>query len=191
MSNHTRFADSWYSGVHGKDAQDGGEMVAFTIASHVGDAASRVGGAISIQTTSQEVGDVSNQMRVAAHAGVQGGADSSSRGNCSSSSGSDHGMADVAVVEQVEWSENTLARAISMKTMERLWILCRSELGELGVGEPCNRPKTGKVWSTRWCYRRKGDAVRCRLVVRQFREGTGPSVHAGTADFSVTFMHTQ
>ena len=85
-------------------------------------------------------------------------------------------------------------------------------MGELGVGEPCNRPKTGEVWSTRWCYRRKGDAVPSRLVVRQFREGTDPSVHAdtpgpaaarilltfsaicslfaATADFSVAFMHT-
>ena len=42
-------------------------------------------------------------------------------------------------------------------------------MGELGVGEPCDRPKTEKVWSTR-CYRRKGDAVRSRLVVRQFSE---------------------
>ena len=72
-------------------------------------------------------------------------------------------------------------------------------------GEPCDCPKTGKVWSTRWCYRRKGDTVRSQLVVRQFREGTDPSVHAGTplltlsaicslsvatADFSVPFMHT-
>ena len=55
-------------------------------------------------------------------------------------------------------------------------------MGELCVGEPCDRPKKGKVvWSTRWCYRRKGDAVRSRLVVRQFREGTDPSVHAGTS----------
>ena len=50
-------------------------------------------------------------------------------------------------------------------------------MGELSVGEPCNRPKTGKVWSTWWCHRRKGDAVR---VVRQFRAGTDPSAHAGT-----------
>ena len=83
---------------------------------------------------------------------------------------------------------------------------------ELGVGEPRDRPKTGKVWSTRWCYRRKGDTVRSRLVVKHFREGTDPSVHAGTpgpaaarilltlsaisslfaatADLSVAFMHT-
>ena len=53
-------------------------------------------------------------------------------------------------------------------------------MDEFGVGEACNRPKKGKVWSTRWCYRRKGDAVRSRLVVRQSREGTDSSVHAGT-----------
>ena len=29
-------------------------------------------------------------------------------------------------------------------------------MGELGVGEACDRPKTAKVWLTRWCYRRKG-----------------------------------
>ena len=112
----------------------------------------------------------------------------------------------------------TLTRGISMKTMERLWIVRAGVeremafMGELGVGEPWNRPKTGKVWSTRWCYRRKGDAVRSRLVVRQFRGGTDPSVHAdtpgpaaarillilsaiyslfaATADFSVAFMQT-
>ena len=37
--------------------------------------------------------------------------------------------------------------------------------GELGVGEPCDRPMTGKVWSTRWCYRRKSDTVRSRVMV--------------------------
>ena len=50
------------------------------VASHVGGAASRVGGAVSIQTTSEapgiapissQGGDVSNQIRVATHAGVQ------------------------------------------------------------------------------------------------------------------------
>ena len=138
----------------------------------------------------------------------------------------DHDMSDVAVVEHphphedeehVEWEhpekvyfdedDGTALDPVQVRPgVERGMAF----MGELGVGEPCNRPKTGKVWSTRWCYRRKGDAVRSRLVVRQFREGTDPSVHVGTpgpaaarillflsaiyslfaADFSVAFMHT-
>ena len=108
----------------------------------------------------------------------------------------DHGMADVAVVEHphphedeehMEWQhtdkgyfdedEGTALDPVQVRAgVEREMAF----VGEVGVGEPCNCPKTGKVWSTRWCYRWKGDAVRSRLVVRQFREGTDPSVHAGT-----------
>ena len=106
----------------------------------------------------------------------------------------DHDMADVAVVEHTR-NGNTLTRGTSMKMTERLWILWQARAGverdmafmeELGVGELCDCPKTGKVWSTRWCYRRKGDTVRSRLVLRQFREGTDPSVHAGTPGPEVT-----
>ena len=108
----------------------------------------------------------------------------------------DHDMADVAVVEhphphkdeeQVEWEhpdkgyfdedDGTALDPVQVRAgVERGMAF----MGALGVCEPCNRPKTGKVWSTRWCYRRKGDAVRSRLVVRQFRAGTDPSAHAGT-----------
>ena len=138
----------------------------------------------------------------------------------------DNDMADVAVVEHphphedeehVEWEhpvkgyfdEDDGTTPVQVRAgVEREMAF----MEELGVGEPCNRPKTGKAWSTRWCYRRKGDAVRSRLVVRQFREATDPSVHAGTpdpaaarillvlsaiyslfaatADFSVAFMRT-
>ena len=87
-------------------------------------------------------------------------------------------------------------------------------MDELGVGEDCPRPTDGtKVWSCRWCHRRKGDEVRSRYVVRQFRDGgvdhrahagtPGPEavrillilsivcgLFAATADFSVAFMHT-
>ena len=106
----------------------------------------------------------------------------------------DHDMADVAVVEHphphedeehMEWEhpdkgyfdedDGTALDPVQVRAgVEREMAF----MGELGVGEPCNRPKTGKVWLTRWCYQRKGDAVRSRFVVRQFREGTDPSVHA-------------
>ena len=136
-------------------------------------------------------------------------------------------MADVAVVEHPHPHEDEehvegehLTRGISMFDRTALdLVLVRAGVergmafvGGLVVGEPGNPPKTGKVWPTRWCYRRKGDAVRSRLAVRQFREGTAPSVHAGapgpaaarillilsaiyslfaaSADFSVACMHT-
>ena len=81
-------------------------------------------------------------------------------------------------------------------------------MDELRVGEPCDvhaRERCGQ-------RERRGDSVRSRFVVRQFREGADPSVHAGvqgsaaarilltlsaihslfaaTADFSVAFMHS-
>ena len=102
----------------------------------------------------------------------------------------EHDMADVAVVEHphphedeehVEWGYfdedgGTALDPVQVRAgVEREMAF----MGELGVREQCDRPMTGKVWSTRWCYRRKGDTVRSRLVVRQFREGTDPSVHAG------------
>ena len=118
-------------------------------------------------------------------------------------------------------SGNILKRDISMKKTEHRWIQSSSERVSsaswfswmsLGVGEPCDRLRTGKVWSTRWCYQRRGDAVSSRFVVRQFREGADLRVHAGTpgsaaarlllilsaiqslfaatADFSVAFMHS-
>ena len=94
----------------------------------------------------------------------------------------DHDMADVAVVElphphedeeHMEWehpekgyfdeNDGTALDLVQVRAGVEM-----AFMGELGVGEPCNRP-----------YRRKGDAVLIRLV-RQFREGTDPSVHAGT-----------
>ncbi len=76
-----------------------------------------------------------------------------------------------------------------------------------------DRRKGTKVWSCRWCHRRKPGLVRSRYVVRQFRDGgvdhrvyagtPGPEAvrillvlatilgqFAGTCDFSVAFMHT-
>jgi len=87
-------------------------------------------------------------------------------------------------------------------------------MAQLGVGRAVPRPRDGrKVWGSRWCYRAKGDQVRCRFVVKQFRDGgIDHSYHAGTpgpeavrvlitlglrkgfdiatTDFSVAFMHT-
>lgn len=53
---------------------------------------------------------------------------------------------------------------------------------EFGVGAPVARPSDGtNVWSTRWCFRPKGDMVRARFAVRQFREpGVDHCVRAGT-----------
>ena len=132
----------------------------------------------------------------------------------------DHDIADVAVVEHpnphedgeyaecehpvkghVDEDDGTILDPVQVKVgVEREMAF----MGELGVGEPCDRP--------RWCYRRKGVAVRSRLVARQFPEGTDPSVHGGTpgpaaarilltlsaiyslfaatADFGVAFMRT-
>ena len=100
----------------------------------------------------------------------------------------DHDMADVAVMEHphphehpekgyLDEDDGTGLDPVQVRAgVEREMAF----MGKLGVGEPFNRPKTGKMWPTRWCYRRKGDAVRSQLVVRQFRGGTDPSVHAGT-----------
>ena len=136
----------------------------------------------------------------------------------------DHDMADVAVVEHshlhedeehVEWEHPD--KGISMKTMERLWILCRSEL----VSSARRRSWEHSVLVDRATVRRRercgqhggvtdGRVTQCEadLRSRQFREGTDPSVHAATpgpaaarirlilsaiaatADFSVAFMHT-
>ena len=151
----------------------------------------------------------------------QGGADSTSCGNCQpetqlravlvgaenvtqlqtvdqnmADAQTDHDMADVAVVEhphphedeehverehpdKVYFDEDD-GTALDLEQVragvEREMVF----MDEVAVGEPCNRPKKGKVWSTPWCYRRKGDAVRSRLEVRQSRERTDSSVHAGT-----------
>ena len=183
----------------------------------------------------------SNQIQVATHAGVQakagptavhvGAAHETQLQTVDQNMAdaqTDHDMDDVAVVEHphphedeehVEWEhpEKVYFDEDDGTNLDPVQVRAGVEremafMGELGVGEPCDRPKTVKVWSTRWCYRRKGDTVRSRLVVRQFREGTDPSVHAGTpgpaamrilltlsaiyslfaatADFSVAFMHT-
>ena len=69
------------------------------------------------------------------------------------------------------------------------------------------------VWSGRWCHRRKGEGVRSRYVVRQFRFQAGLECFSGTptkeavrillaialkegyaivtGDFSVAFMHIE
>ena len=84
----------------------------------------------------------------------------------------------------------------------------------LHVGDIVMRPpaQQHKVWGTRWCFRQKQDSVRCRFVVRQFRDSAGGDCFAatprheaiglllaialreghvlGTGDFSVAFMHT-
>ena len=87
----------------------------------------------------------------------------------------DHDMADVAVEEHphpqkdeehVEWEhpdkgcfdedDGTALDPVQARAgVEREMAF----MAVLGVGQPCNRPKTAKVWSTRWCYRRNGDAV--------------------------------
>lgn len=86
---------------------------------------------------------------------------------------------------------------------------------DLEVGEPkwrADLPPGTKVWSARWCHRKKEDAVRSRYVVRQFANTADVEMFAATpggeavrvllaicsyldmeaipADFSVAFMHT-
>ena len=46
---------------------------------------------------------------------------------------------------------------------------------------------TGKVWSTRWCYRRKGpNQVRARFVVRQFATSLDANFYSPTPGLQVT-----
>ena len=46
---------------------------------------------------------------------------------------------------------------------------------------------TGKVWSTRWCYRRKGPKqVRARFVVRQFANSLDANFYSPTPGLEVT-----
>ena len=46
---------------------------------------------------------------------------------------------------------------------------------------------TGKVWSTRWCYRKNGPKqVRARFVVRQFANSLDANFHSPTLGFEVT-----
>ena len=54
---------------------------------------------------------------------------------------------------------------------------------------------TGKVWSTRWCYRRTGPKqVRARFVVRQFATSVDAKFYSSRSilfgDISVAFMNT-
>ena len=73
-------------------------------------------------------------------------------------------------------------------------------------------PSGKKIWSTRWCHRRKGTGVRSRFVVRQFRDPDWETAFSGVpglvvvrillcistilessavpGDFSVAFMST-
>ena len=83
----------------------------------------------------------------------------------------DHDMADGAVVEHshlhedeehVEWEhpDKGYFDEDDGTTLDPVQVRAGVEreiafMAELGVGELCDRPKTGKVWSTRWCYRRK------------------------------------
>ncbi|CAK0903384.1 unnamed protein product [Prorocentrum cordatum] len=81
----------------------------------------------------------------------------------------------------------------------------------LGVGEVAARPRDKKAWGTRWCHRKKGEGVRSRFVVKQFRDAQAGDFFACTprteavrvlmaaaqmlkhvivtTDFSVAFMH--
>ena len=81
----------------------------------------------------------------------------------------DHDMADLAVVEHphphedeehVEWEHPKRGTSTTLDPVQVRAGVEREKtfMGELGVGEPCDRPKTGKVWSRRWRYRRKGDS---------------------------------
>ena len=46
---------------------------------------------------------------------------------------------------------------------------------------------TGKVWSTRWCYRRKGPKqVRARFVMRQFSNSLDANFYGPTPGLEVT-----
>ena len=40
-------------------------------------------------------------------------------------------------------------------------------------------PSETKIWSTRWCHRRKGAGVRSRFVVRQFRDTDWETAFSG------------
>ena len=42
-----------------------------------------------------------------------------------------------------------------------------------------------KIWSTRWCHRRKGTGVRSRFVVRQFRDTDWETAFSGVPGFVV------
>ena len=42
-----------------------------------------------------------------------------------------------------------------------------------------------KIWSTRWCHRRKGTGVRSRFVVRQFRDTDWQTALSGVPGFVV------
>ena len=102
----------------------------------------------------------------------------------------DHDKADMAVVEHThprkdeehaEWEHPVKGdeNAVQVRTGgEREMAL----MAKLGVGETCDSPKTGKVWSTRWCYQRKGDAVRSRLVFQCTRGYTRTSCSEDLAD---------
>ena len=46
-------------------------------------------------------------------------------------------------------------------------------------------PKGSKVWSARWCHRRKGDGVRSRYVVRQFRDSDWETAFSGVPGLTV------
>ncbi|CAK0857324.1 unnamed protein product [Prorocentrum cordatum] len=54
----------------------------------------------------------------------------------------------------------------------------------LGVGEVAARPRDKKVWGTRCCRRKKGEGVRSRFVVKQFRD-------AQAGDFFACTPHTE
>ena len=46
-------------------------------------------------------------------------------------------------------------------------------------------PKGTKIWSARWCHRRKGDGVRSRYVVRQFRDSDWETAFSGVPGLTV------
>ena len=61
-----------------------------------------------------------------------------------------------------------------------------SRVAFLNVGVP-RAGVTGKVWSTRWCYRRKGpEQVRARFVVRQFANSLDANFYSPTPGLEVT-----
>ena len=60
-----------------------------------------------------------------------------------------------------------------------------SRVAFLNVGVP-RAEVTGKVWSTRWCYRRKGPKqVRARFVVRQFAKSLDANFYSPTLELEV------
>ena len=89
-------------------------------------------------------------------------------------------------------------------------------MNELDVAETVNRssvPAGTRVWSGRWCHRKKADGVRSRYVIRQFKGEIDADAFSGTpgyeaarvllaiasltplldvitGDFSVAFLHT-